>query len=401
MKILEIFFAVFGLWFLVVPVRADFGCHFLVNSRATFSLNDPTQKFSCRFTCKDDLSLIGASLYCGEAIDSPGYQVSLHGDEKGIPAESVLGVAGMVPKGQGWFTVLFDNVAMEKGKAYHLVVEWDAKRGGQHQVGIIDAKHYASFAYTDFPNHFLPFDETPDPRTEVLVFEKGKWTELKAQPLYALQGTDQRRQGNPYDAFGDMPIYGNGDKKENQVLQGVALHPHCEITAKGLAVRVKKIGNPTSPLNYRVYSHDFMKHLTNLSFSGKALNPSDISDDYQWVTFGFQKQDNPRPFSDQCTYVTFQTDSGTADPKGGCDDCYLISWVGNSGGLEGAAEMSFDAGAHLSRAAASNDGGAAWIDLFERDANIVILGPSCPPNENNGIENPVPTPSAIYEVLPP
>jgi len=73
--------------------------------------------------------------------------------------------------------------------------------------------------------------------------------------------------------------------------------------------------------------------------------------------------------------VVFQTDSGRSAKDGhSCDDCYLLSDMGNSGGLSNGDYLTFDGGAHLSRAISSNDGWKTWTDDFERDANVVILG---------------------------
>ena len=71
----------------------------------------------------------------------------------------------------------------------------------------------------------------------------------------------------------------------------------------------------------------------------------------------------------------------------------MISDVGNSGGLAHASDLTFEGGAHLSRAAYSTDGGSAkgWVDEFERDANIIVLGTSCPPSRTQTF-SPLPTP---------
>src|ERR1035441_10302286 len=200
-----------------------------------------------------------------------------------------------------------------------------------------------------------------------------------------------------------MPIHGNGtpgDEKDD-FLQGEALRPHCGISATGFAIRVKKVGHPSAPLNYRVYSNDFVRHLTKFSFSGKALDPDQVGYSYQWVTVGFALPKKIHDFEPQCAYILFQTDSGKAGSgPGDCEDCYLLSGVTNSGNLSGASELSFDGGAHLSRAAYSKDGGANILDEFEGDANLILLGPDCPKGEE-GILVPIPAPSPLPRSLNP
>jgi hypothetical protein len=204
-------------------------------------------------------------------------------------------------------------------------------------------------------------------------------------------------QGAPYDDFGDLPIHGNGTPGDpsDDVIQGEALHPHYGITAKGFAIRVRKVGAPTAPLRYRVYTINFMQHKTDLAFSGEALLPSQAPVSYQWVTIGIKPEDNPKSFPPECRYIVFQTNSGRGtDQSPGCEDCYLLSEVGNSGGLAGAADLSFDGGAHLSREVISMDGWKTWQDAFERDANVVILGP-VGSNAALPIQGPIPTPGPI------
>jgi hypothetical protein len=119
------------------------------------------------------------------------------------------------------------------------------------------------------------------------------------------------------------------------------------------------------------------------------LKPEQVSASFRWVTFGFKAEDHPQSFPPQGQCVVFETDSGKiSSDTPGCVDCYVISEVGNSGGLSSAADLSFDGGAHLSREVHSTDGWTNWEDAFERDANVVILGPAQSPLAE-------PTPAAI------
>lgn len=385
---------------LAFPAYADFGCHFIVNKHVPYILDAPNKKISFRFTCRDDMGVVGASVYCEKALNSPSYLVSLREDVKGKPATTILGKASIVPQNGTWATLPLPNVSLVSGKAYHLVVEWDSNRGGIHPVGMIGPKNNASFTFTDTANHVEPYDETGDPNADVLVSEGNGWKELERQPLYLLNGGGDLRQGDPYDSPMAMPIHGNGTPgdEKSDLVQGEALHPHCELRVSGFAIRVKKQGNPGSPLNYRVYSNDYMKHVTTLSFSGKALDPDQVGAEYGWVTIGL---DTPKEFPTECTYILFQTDSGRAAAnQPGCEDCYVLSGATNTGNLSGASETTFDGGAHLSRAAYSTDGGAHILDEFEGDANVILLGPLCPEKEKF-IINPLPEPSPLPRSLNP
>jgi hypothetical protein len=391
--------------FLLLPswAQADFGCHFILNSRLSIPLDSSVKKISFRFTCRQDLELIGVSFYCEQAQDPPEYKVSLEEDEKGAPSLIPLESSSVTPKGGCWATVPINNLSLLTGKVYHIVIEQDVTRGGQHPVGVINAQHFASVAYGDHLNPFDPRDEKPDPQLNILVMENGKWRVLDQQPLFALYGSGSKFQGVPYDSFGELPIHGNGTPNDpsDDVLSGEVLHPHSGLIPTGFALRVRKQGNPTAPLHYRVYTINFLQHKITLAFSGLAVSPPQVKEDYQWVTIGVKKEDQPQEFPAECRYVAFQTDSGRAsDQAPGCEDCYLISEIGNSGGLADAADLSFDGGAHLSREAVSSDGGATWQDAFERDANVVILGTLAPAPKPQ-TQNPIPTPVPWFQEFAP
>jgi hypothetical protein len=389
-------------FFLAGSIHADYGCHFIMDSLLQTALDSPGKKISFRFTCRQDMNLIGASFYCAQSTNSPAYKVSLQEDMGGVPSSVPLETSSVTPKGGCWATLPINNLPLLSGKTYHLVIEQDVTRGGQHPVGIIDLGHFAAVAYGDHLNPFDPRDETPDPKLNVLSFEGGKWKVLNRQPLFALHGSGSKCQGVPYDQYRELPIHGNATSQDpsGDVIQGEALHPHYGFSATGFAVRLRKEGRPTAPLNYRVYTINFMNHKTILAFSGQALLPQQVGETFQWVTIGIKNEDHPQSFPPECRYVVFQTDSGRAVTQApGCEDCYLLSEVGNSGGLAQAADLSFDGGAHLSREVTSTDGWATWPDAFERDANVVILGPV---NFNPELPTPgpIPTPRGLLDDAP-
>jgi hypothetical protein len=380
--------------------HADFGNWFVANKRISTSLDSSEKKISYRFTCQENMDLIAASVYCFEAAAPPGYRISLQDNNAGQPSGIPLAFSTYIPLPQSWSTIPLQSVPMVKGKIYHLVLEHDAKRGGDHTVGLIGLSNYASFLSTDILNHLHPNNGSPDPETNVLLYDGHQWKELNQEPVYAIYGKGAQFQGNPYDHPGFRPIYGDdgsGDKS-HQVLQGESLHFHCGFAATSLAIRVRKQGNPKHPLNYLILKNLFLEHKTIPIHKAVALTPSQASSDFQWVTVGFDDKGSSN-FSPECWFLALQTDSGRASQDSpGCEDCYLLSNVGNSGGLADAANLTFDGGPHLSRIVYSTDGGSPfhWLDLFESDANLGAIGPSCPVPSQREFP-PLPTPLPLVD----
>jgi len=387
------------LFFFFAPLgAAEFGNCFVATKRLSTSLDTSKKKLSYRFTCQEDMDLSAAAIYCLKAENPPSYLISVQKDEQGFPSGTPLSTSHFVPLQKSWSTIPLASVPLLKGKIYHLVLEQDILRGGGHPVGRCDASHYAAFLYTDVLNHLHPRDGSPDPATNVIAMDEKGWKEINREPVYALYGTGNKLQGNPYDDPGVCAVYGNNGSKEKtkHVLQGESLHFHCGFASSTFAIRVRKQGHPTDPLNYSILKHFFQIHKTTPIYSALALTPDQVSSEFQWVTIGFGDRSKSN-FSPECWFLVFETDAGHASNNGyGCDDCYLISDVGNSGGLPEAADLTFDNGPHLSREVYSLDGGDPfhWIDDFERDANVFAIGPACPPPLERTFEA-MPTPEPL------
>ena len=376
-----VFFLSLLLFSLVSTSWADFGNRFIANQRLESILDSPTKKISYRFTCQDDMTLTAAAIFCVQALAPPAYLVSLQADINGLPSGTALSSSTFIPRAQTWTTLPMDNIPLLKGKVYHLVLEPDLLRGGGHPVGVIGSSNYASFLSTDVLNHLHPNDDSPDPQANTLYFDGGNWKALDQEPVYAVYGTGSNFQGNPYDDPGIRPIYGNDGAKDRSVLQGQVLHFHCGYPVKALAFRLRKQGNPKAPLKYTIMANNYRSHTCNIIHTPVTIESNLISADFKWVTVGVPA-DVPN-FPAECYYFVLQTDSGRKSEKSpGCENCFVLSDVGNSGGIVHAADMTFDGGAHLSRETFSLDGGnlSHWIDEFERDANVMAIGPVCPPS---------------------
>ncbi len=377
----------------------DFGNWFVANQRVITPLDSTEKKLSYRFTCQENMSLSAVAVYCVESKESPSYIVSLQEDKKGFPSGEPLAFSSYVPRAQSWTTIPLLSTPLVKGRVYHLVLEHDSNRGGIHPVGRIGPANFSSFVSTDTLNHRHPNDGSPDPEANMLLLDQGKWKEMNREPVYVIYGEGNLSQGNPYDDPGVRPIYAGGDQndKTHQVWQGEALHFPCGFQAVSLVARVRKQGHPSAPLNYFIVKNEYMIHKCYPVHSAVFLAPGQVEDGFRWVTVGFDDA-RTSSFSPEAWYLVFQTDSGRPSKNApGCEDCYLLSDDGNSGGLAQAADLTFDSGPHRSREVYSRDGGSPldWLDEFERDANVAVLGPPChsvPYTEQGSL---IPTPEPL------
>jgi hypothetical protein len=380
--------ALFSVLFQYCPLYGDFGNWFVAEKRVANTLDTSSKKLSYRFTCQEDMTLTAAALFCLESRQAPAYLITLQEDVKGLPSGIPLSSTSFIPQAARWSTLPMDPIPLLKGRVYHLVVEQDTLRGGGHPVGVIGPGHFASFLSTDVLNHLHPNDGSPDPNTDTLYCENGRWRALGQEPVYAVYGSGSQFQGDPYDDPGTRPVY-------KGTLQGQSLHFHCAYTGEALAFRVKKRGKPVFPLRYTILVNDYRAHKCSPLYSSVALTPDQAPSDFQWVTIGLPEQVK-RLFRAECWYFVFQTEGGRPiTGPSGCEDCYVLSDAGNSGGLPRAADLTFDGGPHLSREVYSTDNGDpfGWKDEFERDANVGVLGPPCnstPPREFDPLPTPVP-----------
>jgi hypothetical protein len=386
---------------IVAVAHADFGNWFVADQRVEHRMDSADKKISFRFTCPEDITLTAASVYCSKTRSSPAFTISIQDDDHGKPSGQDLSRQNFVPASGRWMTIPIASTPLEKGKIYHLVLKADLYRGGEHTVGICDEGHYASFASTLPLNGTRPADKSLDPMTNTLSYSKDHWEKLDQEPVYALFGLGDRFQGNPYDEPGSQPIYGKGssDDPAQARWSGQSLHFHCGFPAQALAVRVRKVGNPKTPLKYVILKNEFRIHRCIPMAEGMALESNQASEKYQWVTIGWDGLAAAN-FSPECWFLALKTDSGKAssNPEG-CEDCYLLSDVGNSGGLARADDLTFDGGPHLSREVYNNEAGAdyKWQDVFERDANVGALGPTCP--AVTGFQpRPIPTPMDLQNL---
>jgi tetratricopeptide (TPR) repeat protein len=175
-------------------------------------------------------------------------------------------------------------------------------------------------------------------------------------------------EGDPYAKPLGLPIH--AASRQAQVL-----HFPCEFAPSSMQLRLRKVGKPAAGLSFSILENQYEVHRL-VEFAKGAVDVSGLGQEWSWVSVPFGTKG--KPLFTECYYIALSTTAGISDKIGRCDDCYELAGMQAPPGVQGAAEASFDSGAHRSRASSSADG-VAWDDRFEADANVVVTGVDCTP----------------------
>jgi hypothetical protein len=356
-------------------VRADYGPRFLVDAQAPVRLQGAGAKISYRFTCFNGGLLSQVSVFCTGAQKPLLTRAALCEDSGGFPADRILRSAEFLPNPGAWSSLDFSGVRLQKGKVYHVVLEQDLLRddgdhlaspqGPEHVIEADLKKRWADFAATSPLNRRVPFGD-PDSALQTLAFDGHSWTELGRQPAYLLSLGSGLTEGNPCALPLAAPVYAG-------LQQAQVLHFNCEFQPRALQARLRKAGKPVAPLQYRILEWQYLTG-RYVEFYRGEVQPAQVPDSWAWVTIPL----DPRGpiVRVECFYVAFASQAGQAFGPDSCRDCYQVDGMRAPAGAQGAAEATFDGGAHRSRASTSEKEGP-WADDFEADLNVVLTGVDC------------------------
>ncbi|MES2202600.1 MAG: hypothetical protein V4498_10145 [candidate division FCPU426 bacterium] len=348
-------------------LHADFGLTWDPPSTAQLRLDSAEAAFSIRFVSPRDQELRAVSLYCADAQKSPLFNVQVEDDRDGHPSGKPLASASWVPRQASWSTLALAGVTLKKGATYHLVVSHNDQRGGVHSVGRIGAGYYASFAA-------LSPAAGGNESSVTLLLRRGKgWVSSALIPVFILQAGDGILAGQSYVEPFAAGVFGG----ETGSVPAQVLHFNCGSTVSSLRAKVRAVGHPKAPLRLHIYSHNYMTHQTHLLYQGD-FTTVDLSTAWSWKTL-LLPETAPKSFAPECYYFAFVAEGGRAEGAG-CEDCYEVFGLRTRPGASGAMDLTFDAGAHRSRASVRGVDGV-WEDDFDADLNVVTVGSYCEPRE--------------------
>jgi hypothetical protein len=244
------------------------------------SLNTATKKFAIRFTPQRSATVSKIHIYATAAGSPPSYTIGLQTDNNGFPSGNYISASTVTTTTSWWVEVDIPDVPVIQGTTYYIVVS-----SGTAEP---TSSNYI-YVRSGLPlNKFLPLSPLIiDTAASVLdydISQPSSWVLKDFQPIYTLEYTDGKVEGNPYVGFADY------------TQTGISWWEVCGSTVVGqefvvedstryvshIGVYVIKKGSPKDNLYYGIY--DITDGSSVMIDSGVVATAGEIiTTDYQWV----------------------------------------------------------------------------------------------------------------------
>jgi len=221
-------------------LTADYGNRFLVTPpvpSSIGSMTSQTMKTSLRFTAQSSKTVNAIRVYLQtESGISPTYRYGLQADTSGLPSGNYLGSGTFRATAVGWQTIpISPAVTLTAGNTYYIVVQWE--------TGIISTSRYIALRRSTPLNALYPFSNVPDASANTLFNNGTSWTTQIFQPIYELDFSDSSYEGNPYENYTEVSIFGANFRGER------FRFIDTNKTALNISFYVRKQGSPPNPLS--------------------------------------------------------------------------------------------------------------------------------------------------------
>lgn len=370
--------AVFVLSFFLPSLsHAGYGNFYLVTGSEGVTLNNSLSQMSYRFTVQSLNAVSIVQLYV-QAMGAPvTYDLALQGDIGGIPSGTDLVSQTFVVTSLGWnLVVLPSNTNLVPGNTYHLIV-----RPGTFSP---NANSWAAFASTLPLNNLYPYDGSPDPHADVMVYNSSVvgWGSTQTNPVYilTLNSVPPISEGVPYALSLWKSIDGNGGSIGNWVSQKFTYLNGSSALFDQVRVYLRVAGVPNSPLNCELRDETG----SPVTVATGNLQPSALTGSAGWFSFNLSPA-----FSFVSNHVyrlAFYTSSGSPNTNAYqilVDNAPTSSTIQTSLTFQGSSGIF-----------GTSYGGTSWIDDFASDApfEFVPAPPTPTPTPGAALASPTPTP---------
>ena len=241
-------------------------------------LDTATKKFAIRFTPQRSATVGKIHVYATAIGSPPPYTFGLQTDNNGVPSGVYISASTAVVTTSWWVEIDIPDVPVIQGTTYYIVVS-----SGTAEP---TSSNYI-YVRSGLPlNKFLPL--TPlieDPAANVLdydISQIGSWATKDFQPIYVLEYTDGKLEGNPYGGFADysQTVISWWEVCGSTVVGQEFVVKDSTRYISDIGVYVIKKGEPQDNLYYGIYDVDADKMLE----TGLIATPDEvITTDYKWV----------------------------------------------------------------------------------------------------------------------
>lgn len=297
------------------PGNLPFGNQFITSATTSQQiLPSANQRLSLRFTAQKNGNVDRLRFYIHSQNqgNKVTYRYGLQNDDPlnpGFPSGNYINniYATASIGSTGWQEVTLPSaVAVSAGNVYHFVIGYDS---GQQNRSI-------SLRQSTPLNPYNPYSMAADTAINSLFYNAGAWAVQNREPIFVLRYDDLTFEGNPYDNFSSLGVYGANNEGETFTLTS-----NRNITGVALYVRTNaNIPNqlPQDSLYLTLTNlTDSIDLITNEVF----LAPDQVSGSFKWESHQFASTLN---LLANHQYRLFFTSPGTSNARR-----YLVNNVTN------------------------------------------------------------------------
>lgn len=217
------------------------------SSLSILEATNSQQKFSIRFTAKFSGNLSNIFLPMETNIDDEikvGLQESIGGYPSGIwlASNTAYPHTNNLPSTNVLAINFTQNVPIESGKIYHIVIEPIIKNN-DHNVLL---RVYNNNWHINPLNHTDPDETWKDPSINTLFFDGQSWFVTEKWPSFVIKYSNGVSDGQPYTLFAPWII-------EKKRYVGQAVIPYSNYKIDEISFVVSSKGNPMDDLHYAIY----------------------------------------------------------------------------------------------------------------------------------------------------
>lgn len=236
-------------------------------------LKDSSEKVSIRFTAKLSGTVTNLVIYAFAYKGQPTVHVGVREDDGGVPKEYWINPNAygtiQLPNKQGFIKVkLQSSVIFKKGQVYHIYVE-----AAENPLnGTAAMRTYITNGFAQPYNLDDPDLLWNDERMNILFCKGQSWLEQNKWPIFAVEYSDGRLEGQPYSLIAPWVVWG-------ATYVGQTLIPASDYKIGKIAFVISlKSGKPQDNLYYQIRDAN-----NNILTEGIFAESSQVTAPQKWV----------------------------------------------------------------------------------------------------------------------